>query len=222
MADIIRDGCPAFDEQLIELAVQPVAPPELEAHLAVCERCRLAYAQYRDTVRIIGAALTIGPTAVIHTRRSRPVRQVVQALAASALTAAAILLSWSPPEIVSSASMSIHPEAGTTVQLFGPGRAVIRAGTSTFVIGDADMVVETPAGQLSCNACEFTVEITECRNCLPNDLPACEPGPVCVTLFVAAGLVGSDIREQRAPLGPGGILTWSVPTSQLASLTHLQ
>jgi len=220
-----HDGCAEFDEQLMELAVQPLAAPELEAHLAICERCRRAHEQYRDTVRIVGAALTLRPAPPARPaarNRGSFGRRAATALLTSLVAAAAILWFWPSAEPALRPSMSVHPEQGTTVQLFGPDRAVIESGTSTFVIAHSDMVVETPAGRLSCDDCEFTVEISECRNCPPGERPACEPGPVCVTLFVAAGLVGSDIREQSAPLGPGQILTWSVPSSPVAALTHFE
>ncbi|MFH0945838.1 MAG: hypothetical protein V2A76_11620 [Planctomycetota bacterium] len=207
MSDQVQDGCPEFDERLMDLAVQPVADPLLEAHLAICERCRHAHEQYLDTARVVSAAFTLGPPPA----RRRSLRPVVHALAATILAAAGVLLAASFKPLEEQSSMSVHPEEGTTVHLRGPGRAVIESGTSTFVIRDPEMVVETPAGLISCDNCEFTVQVEECEGCMPVVRYACEPEPMCVTLFVAAGLVGGDFEDQRTAMGPGETLTWSIP-----------
>ena len=213
MSRQIQDGCPEYDERLMDLTVQPIADPLLEAHLAICDRCRYAHEQYLETARVVGAAFTVGPQPLQQRRQSlRP----VHALAAAILTAAGVLLASFFHRAEELSSLSVHPEEGTVVRLLGPSRAVIESGTSTFVIRDPEMVVETPAGLISCDSsCEFTVHVEQCEACAPVLRYACDPAPMCVTLFVAAGLVGGDFEDLRTAMGPGETLTWSIPGSPL-------
>lgn len=218
MTEVLRDGCVGFDEQLMDLAVQPVATPELEAHIAICVDCQVALEQYADTAKVISASLTLGgaeptgPSGTAGPDRPPPVRRagsrILSLLAASLLTAAASLLlgvNWSDPL---PPTISVLPMKGAIVQLMGPDRAVIQEGTSTFVIRDGTSVVETPVGPVSCDSCEFTVEI---GSCTPGDaFPSGTllPANLCVTLSVASGQVGSLFDDRQISMGPGQSLTW--------------
>ena len=52
------DGCPEFDAALLETGVHPVADARLDAHLAVCSRCRDARSVYLKTTEALFDAFT--------------------------------------------------------------------------------------------------------------------------------------------------------------------
>ncbi|MFG0320123.1 MAG: hypothetical protein ACF8XB_22820 [Planctomycetota bacterium JB042] len=215
-----RDACPEFDARLAELAADPYAPPEVEAHLATCDRCRLARDDYREAGRAVAAAFTTlgGPPAAAPARPSRRLRlEPVSLAAAFLLVGVASWLLRTPvdraPEAAAvaaaepSGTLAVAARYDAIVSLVGPGTARIEDGTSTFLIRDGRSVVETPIGDLSCDDCEFTVQVRTCAaESMPSDLAALASR--CVTVSVSQGRLGTTVLDHALTMGPGQSVTW--------------
>ncbi len=227
------DGCPEFDARLIDLAAEPVAATEVEAHVATCARCRDALDRYEFTGRAIAAALMIvpdppaaAPRPARAARFDRTTSWAAATVAATLVVAATVLLTTfrapTPPlEVVPRAatpSLAVLPEDGAVIQYIAPDHARIETGTSTFVIRDGASVVETPVGPMTCDGCEFTVAVGSC--CVPTGTSVhpshAAPSEVCVTLSVVAGWVGRrETGREIALLGPGETRTWQIMEATL-------
>lgn len=226
------EGCPEFDERLIDLVAEPFAPPELEAHLATCDDCRDALAGYRDTGRAIAAAFTtLGGCAESESVPTRTLRPHPITLAAAALffSVTAWMLRTPTPDSSSAtpvtaalapspATLAVAAHYDAIVSLVGPTTARIEEGTSTFVIRDGRSVVETPIGPLSCDDCEFTVQVRSCADgSFPTDLAALASR--CVTVSVSQGRLGTHVLDQSLMMDPGQSVTWPM-TAECVPMPH--
>lgn len=127
------------------------------------------------------------------------------------LVATALLLrvptAAAPAEKQLASTLSVSSSYDAVVTLMGPGKARIENGTSTFDIRDGRSVVETPIGEVSCDDCEFTVQVQDCgAQSLPFDVAAV--ASLCVTISVARGQLGTTVLDQPMMMGPGQTVTW--------------
>lgn len=213
------DGCAEFDARLIDLAAEPIAAPDVEAHVATCERCRDALDRYELAGRAVSAALTIVPDVVAPRVRAdrAPRLEAIPSLAAAVLmvAAAVALLTLRPLAVAhpGTPSLAVLPEDGAVIQYIAPDHARIETGKSTFVIRDGASIVETPVGPVTCDGCEFTVAVGSCCASAPPHDASTE---MCVTLSVVAGRVGTRVADREtALLGPGETLTWPMMEATL-------
>jgi hypothetical protein len=73
MSDL-RDGCPEFDERLLDSVFAPAPDAPLERHLASCGRCRHARDLYLRAADGIAGALAMGDAVAAPAPAERPSR----------------------------------------------------------------------------------------------------------------------------------------------------
>lgn len=148
-----RNGCDAFDAQLIDAVFGADAGAELDRHVASCERCRVAREAYRRTASVLDAAVGRDARAPRSLARS-PWRWLA---AASAVTAAAIVLWLLVTRDQERFSIAARPDAVVTMR--GEQRARLERGAATFSVGAEEAVVELPAGTVRGRRASFAIDV---------------------------------------------------------------
>ena len=150
-----RDGCPEFDERILDSVFAPAPDAPLERHLAVCERCRRARDLYlRSADGIAGALAAEDVVAAPRARFSGRRWAAAAAVVAAIVTAAAWFLMREDRSALEP-DRSLGAAAGDAMRSPHPD------GPARYVATGEEIRVATPAGLLRCRSGAFEVTIRD-------------------------------------------------------------
>lgn len=175
-----RNGCPDFDERLVQSLFAPSPDAGLDRHVAACARCRSARAAYLETGDAIVAAFGLAGAAAAPRTRSFVPWAAAAALVAAAGLVAALLVRRDAP----------LPSGPTTLATahrlrFRPGeRLAIPPGVAQIIDGIATIDLDAGAALLLSAAPDPRFELAS--------------GHVRLTAAVPVGLTAGDATIRAA------------------------
>ncbi len=200
------DGCPEFDERLLESAFQAYPDAPLDAHLQTCERCRRARDLYLRTGEALASAFA----------RPRPLSRRRRRLSLAGVAIAAGLLAL----FTATSVLERGEEAGLTR---------IEQGSAMFDFTDRAATVETPLGPIRGEDAIFTVSVED------GAMSGKSKAGIVVTVAVASGIVwwatpagevavrsgetvvrGAEATPVGEPPGASPVASPSPPTAPIA------
>jgi len=181
--DRLLDGCPGFDERLLDAAFAPTVDAALDEHLASCARCREARDRYLRAADAIGAALALEPA-------RRPRRTLRGAVAAAILAAAALAAFL----VTRPSAGLVNCSPGVRISSSGAGAWSLDEGAATFVARGSRIEVATPLGLVHAEEGRFTVNVDRTGGSIGARSVV---GSVAVTLAVATGIAVWDGDEDE-------------------------
>jgi hypothetical protein len=224
------DGCPEFDERLLESAFSAPVDHELDAHVAACARCRSARARYAETMEVLGESLSGDPetgearrnpvlvpgsdsvripadarapaSIPIRSRRSGMKPRTRATLLATA-SLATLLLGIAILRSVDEPGFTVHTIQGVVSFPGGPGRIRLEEGAAEIRVETGPLVLETALGTARCDQGSFTASLSSGGGIEPMNV---KHASLAVTIVVAAGVVWWTSGGAEIAIEPGS--TW--------------
>ncbi len=194
------DGCPEFDAALLETGVHPVADARLDAHLAVCSRCRDARSVYLKTTEALFDAFTASdPARELFATEAAP--HSPAAASAPAGVRAFFASRWKAAGIGSLVMVALAVAAVRFLPDVAPARAVDVSApparrvvhpvgeSRTYRTETGPLAVVTPIGVAEAVDAVFKINASATAEARRPDMSAAKIGTIAVAVSVISGIV---------------------------------